>query len=343
MAQPAAPAVRTAAGWALLTAVSTSLAPLTVHLFAADINPFWFNAAMMAVMAAVLAAGIVMWDGSLRTVQQAAATIGPLLRAGHRGQIAVAGLAVSASGFGLFVLSSHHVGTVVAAVLYQLWAISAAGLLAVRGGDVRRRLDWPTVGLMTAAVAVTAVVVSTQAPPGGGDGVWWVGVAAGAAAGILSGAVVYTTVVVADEARAAQQNGDSAGSTEMMLMTAALTIAIGCGAVVAALTALTGAGGGGGLNARSATAAAALGVCMAVGAVATRLAYVRSAGLGIFALMGLDPVFAIVWLALAGAGIRNVAAFVVGVAALMVVNTTIQTRDRSTSQPQTETSQRTQR
>ena len=72
---------------------------------------------------------------------------------------------------------------------------------------------------------------------------------------------------------------------------------------------------------------------MAVGAVATRLAYVRSAGLGIFALMGLDPVFAIVWLALAGAGIVNVPVFITGVAALAVINVTIQTRDAATSKP----------
>ena len=42
------PATGVAVGCALVTALTTSVAPVVVHLFAGAADPFWFNTVMMA-------------------------------------------------------------------------------------------------------------------------------------------------------------------------------------------------------------------------------------------------------------------------------------------------------
>ena len=176
--------VRAAVGGGLATALATSAVPVAVHLFAAAADPFWFNmifmAALMTVLAAVTAASGASISALLREVATAAAV---LRHRGLRGWATLAMMATGTSGWGLFVLSAHHAGTVTAAVLYQLWTLSMVSVLAVRDGPAARRLDRVTVVLMAAAAAATAVMVATQTPSGGGSGLWWVGVTAGAAGG----------------------------------------------------------------------------------------------------------------------------------------------------------------
>ena len=58
----------------------------------------------------------------------------PLWRSGFRGRVTLTVMVAGTSGLGLFVVSVHHAGAATAAVLYQMWTISAAALLAVRGG-----------------------------------------------------------------------------------------------------------------------------------------------------------------------------------------------------------------
>ena len=183
---------------------------------------------------------------------------------------------------------------------------------------------------MVAAAAITAMVVATQAPSGGG-GVWWVGVAAGVGGGVLSGGILSETIVFAYEIIEQRTNDTTPQNhgSQVMVMASTLLVARAVGVPVgAALTAVSG--GFNGLGFSEAAAAVGLGICVTAGAVAARFAHVRSTGLGVIALLGLDPVFAIVWMALAGAGIVNVVVFIAGVAALAVVNATIQTRDAAT-------------
>ena len=131
---------RAAVGWALTAALSFSSLPVGVHLFAANINPFWFNTVLVTALTVVLGAGIVLSGASGATLlKQVPAAVMPLWRRGFRGRVALTVMVTGNSGLGLFVVSVHHAGAATAAVLYQLWTISAAALLAVRGGWIVRR------------------------------------------------------------------------------------------------------------------------------------------------------------------------------------------------------------
>ena len=324
---------RAALGWALVCAALVSMLPVGVHLFAEGSDPFWFNSIFMTFISAGLAGGIVMSGGSLIvSTRQVVAAVVSMRQRGPRGWVTIAAMVAGTSNIGLFVLSAHHAGTVTAAVLYQLWPLCTALLLAKRGDSAPRRLSFGTAVLMGAAVAVTAMVIATQTPAGGGDGLWWAGVAAGAAAGILGGAVVSETIIVAYEALEAR--GDSAAvlaqepAAAMPVMVAALMVACVCAVPTGVVL---GVVGGGGVNAPAVITAAALGVCIAGSSMAARLAHFYSSGVGIFAVVGLDPVFGIVWLAIAGAGIANPPMFATGLILLMMLNTAIQTRDASTA------------
>ena len=271
--------VRAAVGGGLATALATSAVPVAVHLFAAAADPNWFNmifmAALMTVLAAVTAASGASISALLREVATAAAV---LRHRGLRGWATLAMMATGTSGWGLFVLSAHHAGTVTASVLYQLWTLSMVSVLAVRDGPAARRLDRVTVVLMAAAAAATAVMVATQTPPGGGSGLWWVGVTAGAAGGMLSGAGMAATIVVGHEIVARRCATRSAAATldvngAVVVLAAPLMVACACAVLLN--TGLAAAGASGWLSGTETATAAGLGILGAAGSIASRFAHVR--------------------------------------------------------------------
>ena len=252
-------------------------------------------------------------------------------RSGPRGQMTLTAMAAGTSNWGLFVLSAHHAGTVTAAVLYQLWPICYG---VVAGGA--RRVAVSSFGSHDGGV-------DDRRGRGRRDGcsdpnrcrgrvgvVVGRGWCRGGVCGYLSGFGLAASIVVAYEILERRSTDPTAASGDkLVVMATTLMVACMCGTVINAVLAVASSGNR--LGAGETIAAAGLGVCICVGSVAARVAHVRSAGLGITAVMGLDAVFGVVWLALAGAGIINWPLFVVGVAALVVVNTTIQARETSTS------------
>ena len=332
-ASHARPRPMVASGYALMTAGTASLVPLVVHLFAADADPFWFGTTLMAANAATWVAALAMSDQpTLPTLHAVLVALWSFTKNGPRGWVTLFAMTAGTSCYGLFAAASHHAGPVTATVLFQLWTLSAAGLLAVRYGPLTRRLDGRSAALMAAAVASTALAVATQAPTVTNDGTWWVGVVLGVAAGAMAGTIFSESVVVA--CRAAPP--DACEDTKIAAMVAAVVIAtasaVPIGAVMAALTDIGNAGGG--MSPSAVVASATAGVLIASGGLAARFAHLRSAGLGITAIMGLDPVMALLWLAAAGAGFVNPLQFAVGVAALAAINTAIQTRDAAAAQSQ---------
>ena len=327
-----------ALGLSLVAAAGFSTLPVAAHLFAGDANSFMYAATLTA--SAVVAAGlylVVCGHPLLSLIAKVVRAVSAMRQQGIRGHATLALLAAAMTNHGLFVVAAHHAGIVAATVLYQLWPLSAAVLLAESRGPRSRRLRGSTAALMTAAFVVTAVAVASQSAGAGSEGIWWLGVASGAAAGVLGGAVVSETAVIGYHAGRCAGPGDGSDAGEAVAVMMAALMACTAAAVVinTALAAVTG-GFAHGLRPSTVFGAALAGFAITAGAVAARVALVRCSGLGIVAVQGLDIVLALVWLALAGAGFQHGWMFAGCVALLAAVNTLIQAGDagRRASQPE---------
>ena len=318
-----------AVGWSLVAALGFSSVPIAAHLFAGDADPFMYTAALLAAAAAAMGVWLAACGQPLRSLTVTILrTAAAARQQGTRGCVIIAALLLGTVDESLFVVSVHHAGPVAATVLYQLWPLSAAVLLAERDGPRIRRLRGSTVALMAASFAVTATAVASQSAGTDSRGIWWLGVASGAAAGVLGGAVMSGTASVGYHAARRRGPGDDydAAQTAAVMIAAVMVWAVAAAAVNTVVAAVSG-GFVHGLRPAAASGAALAGFVSGGGACAARVALVRCSGLGIFAVQGLGIVLASVWLALAGAGFRHGWLFAGCVAVLAAVNALIQTNE----------------
>lgn len=311
-----------ASGFALVTAVGYASVPVSVQLAGDGTEPFAFVAVYVAITGPLSSAYAVRCRNRFgQDLVRVVVELGRCVCRGPGGVLTAAIVVFGPAALALNVLAVQLVG-VVTVVVSQAWPLAAALLLRTSTGEAARRLAGGTAVLMVAAAGAAGAALAKQitALPAGGWTQWVVGVMAASASTAIGAAIVSETIRVAygvHQAASGVAGGVPAGST----MCAPLVVTCVTGVVVSAVAAVVT--GGFSSQPRWVLAATAEGVLNGTGAVALRRAHQHSSGLGVLALSGTDPVFAIVGMGLLGAQILRPGWFAVAVGVLIATNVAI--------------------
>ena len=229
-----------------------------------------------------------------------------------------------------FVSSVRPIDAAASTVLHEaVWLPTMVVVLARSSGPAALRLNAVSASMVAVGVAGTSAVILSQVRRSAlcADGCV-LGAVSGVAAGVMSGLFVAGCLLVAWDAAAAVAVPEVAGGSRAAVMLwSHAALAVGATADVAANAALGFAARATQVSLASAAAAALVGAALiGAGSWALRAGHVRSRGLGINAVYGLTPVFALLWLLPAGISLQRVPLFVAGTVVVLAANTVIQLR-----------------